>query len=95
MLAATQALADDTSGNNLYNACQQSPEFCFGVAAGLVVASWTPVRTALSCLPDGVLASQVGDVITKYLREHPEQRHHHSADVLAAAISDAWPCQGE
>lgn len=44
------------------------------------------------CLPAGVKAGQLMDVVCQYLEKHPEQRQWPAAALAADAIRKAWPC---
>ncbi|MGU5731432.1 Rap1a/Tai family immunity protein [Aeromonas jandaei] len=45
------------------------------------------------CIPDRVNRGQNVDVVTKYLRDHPEDRHQDAHTLTAYALSIAFPCQ--
>jgi hypothetical protein len=95
MFAATLAEAAPT-GNDLLGLCESSPDFCLGYAAG-VMAGMATGKLGV-CLPTFALTPpQVQDVITKFLREHPEHRHEDAMALTAFAIHTAWPdaCEGE
>jgi hypothetical protein len=47
----------------------------------------------LPCTPDGVTALQVTDVVIKYLRENPAQRHLPAASLVVDALHHAFPCE--
>ena len=44
------------------------------------------------CFPDGVEIGQMIRVTLKYIRQHPEQAHLHSAQLVFMAELDAFPC---
>lgn len=103
MLAATPAAAgtDNSvlSGEELLRFCEVSAAHSAGFAAGLVIGvdigRWeSPDGTAV-CLPPATFG-QVEDVFTKYLRDHPEHRHHSAINIVTVAILTAWPdeCKG-
>ena len=48
---------------------------------------WSPI-----CKPKEVTASQVQDVVIKYLDDHPEKRHEMIAILAIVAMRAAWPC---
>ena len=46
-----------------------------------------------TCVPEARVAlGQLTDVVIKYLRDHPEERHLHGAVLVITAVSDAFPC---
>ena len=44
------------------------------------------------CVPMGVTIGQAGDVVKKYLEDHPERRHYAAASTVFAALTIAFPC---
>jgi Rap1a immunity proteins len=104
MLSATPAGAGTDnnvlSGEELLRLCEGSAGYCAGFAAGLAigvdVGKWESPDGTAACLPQ-VTFSQMEDVLTKYLRDHPEHRHHSAINLVTVAILTAWPdaCIGE
>jgi hypothetical protein len=45
------------------------------------------------CAPATSTTDQFHDVLTLYLREHPEERHRPAVILLVLALSEAWPCR--
>jgi hypothetical protein len=98
MLVATPAVANEGfTGNVLDTLCQESFDWCAGYAAGVLHGVRMGQMRDAVCLPKNVTVGQVRDVITKYLRDHPEIRHYAAGPVAAVAINNAWPnaCKGE
>jgi len=98
LLLVTPAMAYEWSftGNQLYESCHESKYDCAmfaaGVMAGMLIGKMNTLAAGQVCLPRGTLTfGQLSDVITKYLRDHPEQRHEHAFLLVGLAISDAWP----
>ena len=46
----------------------------------------------LVCIPPKVTNGQSGDVLIKYLRDHPEERHKSVGVLACRAFKEAWPC---
>jgi hypothetical protein len=46
-----------------------------------------------ACVPDGVSAGQLVEVVKKWLREHPENWHYGADSLVAAALQEAFPCR--
>jgi hypothetical protein len=44
------------------------------------------------CIPDGVKSGQVLDVVKRYLRNHPEERHHQASSLVLGALKETFPC---
>jgi hypothetical protein len=74
--------AGDTffTGDMLYRYCNQSSESCTSYIAG-VVDALTAAGSAqpLICLHERTDLGQAVDVISSYLRAHPEKRHGNAA----------------
>src|SRR5262245_12756343 len=45
------------------------------------------------CVPGDVSAGQITRVVIKYLQVHPEQLHHHAANITFDALKAAFPCK--
>jgi hypothetical protein len=75
------------SGNDLYTYCQQPYEsYAFGLCAGFVTGYFEMIEGTYNC-PIGdkrVTREQLVDIVMKYLRNRPEDRHE-AAGVLAGA----------
>jgi hypothetical protein len=92
------ALADFRNGNSLLEDCQ-APAGAPGsiVCAGYVFAIadvqlYGDIGGVRSCVPANVTGKQVIDVVTRYLQQHPEQRHYGAASLVAHALSENFPC---
>ncbi len=48
-----------------------------------------------SCIPENVTNGQVSDVVIKYLRDHPEERHILAAILVVKAMAEAFPCKSK
>ena len=44
------------------------------------------------CIPAGVTNRQITEVVSKYLKDHPEKLHLNASDLVIDAIQTAWPC---
>lgn len=96
------ASADFLSGNDLYSKCTTSimnDVQCMGYVEGVsdAVALETSIGGDLfgwtACIPAEATASQVRDVVVKYLKSHPELRHLGAPSLVASAIGEAFPCR--
>jgi hypothetical protein len=52
-----------------------------------MIAGWT------ACIPEGVAKRQIVDVVTKHLRERPQDRHLTAVSIVAEALAEAFPCR--
>lgn len=95
------AQGQDSTGNSLYADCTNGPAsaigFCYGRVQGFMLG-WEMASGETSanvfCRPAGTTMGQTGDIIVKYLREHPEQRHADWRPLILLALNQAWPCEG-
>ena len=45
------------------------------------------------CVPKGVTLRQVGEIVKKWLGDHPEEWHQSAVFGVASAMRDAFPCR--
>ena len=75
---------------------------CMGYIAGVYDAGkvldtatdkrqWKGGWTA--CVPDGVPAGQLKEVVKKWLRAHPERWHYAAGGLVARAFDESFPCR--
>ena len=82
-------------GNKLYSRCS-SPNnslehvYCLGYVAG---ATDSLQMDGHICVPDNVTVAQAVDVVMKYLRDHPEDRHFLAPSLADLALRQAFPCK--
>lgn len=95
-----QAQSSFTDGNKLLEACRvveaQPGSFMAGVCGGYVSALADVMSNPVAihaCIPAGVTRSQVVAVVTKALRDHPEQLHYTASSTAMVALSAAFPCK--
>lgn len=85
------------TGNKLFDSCEgvlRSPDHCTGYTTGIADALASgPIYGWEACVPEKVPASQVRDIVVKYLRDTPEERHYTAASIAAMALSKAFPCR--
>lgn len=94
MLPIAGAMADLT-GTDLYRACASAnpPDqlVCAAYVAGFVQGSSIGARTY--CAPMEITGEQSVLIITKYLRDHPEELHYSAAILADIALAKAYPCR--
>jgi hypothetical protein len=101
--AAEAAFVD---GNILHEACRMRTastnydEFVSGYVTGAVdhghaIAASNKFAPPY-CLPEkGLKSGQVGDMVCKYLSEHPQNRHRSAGILVEQALRTAWPCTAQ
>jgi hypothetical protein len=85
------------NGNKLLEECS-SPAHSRNIALCLAyiqgMADAAAISASLSgraaCIPPGVHASQVKDVVVQYLMKNPSERHYSGGYLAIAAIGEAW-----
>lgn len=95
LLVATNSLAIAAtayvSGNDLYAECSANTQLCLGFVEA-VADSFTSYEPSLLCLPGTVTNGQLVDIVAKFLRDNPEERHRTAYMLVAQAIGAAFPC---
>jgi hypothetical protein len=99
----TPAVAAFYSGNDFLSYCN-APETaaargkCTSFVAGAFDASELLLtdrerdRSRFFCVPPSVTLGQLTDVLLKYVRENPAERHETAVSLFFKAIWTAWPC---
>lgn len=99
------------SGNALLRHCMASLEtqagqasqmFCTAYVQGVVDSeAWfgpelkNVGKTSGVCAPERAEAGQAVEIVTAYLRGHPEERASNASTVVVAALFAAWPCRAD
>jgi hypothetical protein len=90
-----------TTGNTLLEACESKAELQQAFWLGYITGSTDvdgmngaafPERRR-SCIPESVSNSQIRDVVVKYLKEHPEDRHLLAEILVVQALAKTFPCR--
>ena len=86
------------SGNQLHGLCSSEKlwenAFCSGYVLGISVAADGNILWGRrACIPDEVYTTQVHDVTTLWLEQHPADRHHEAYLLVAQALAEAFPCE--
>lgn len=88
------------TGNGLLETCSatdyQRDAACFayirGITDGFSGAMALAEQPQRFCLPDGWTLEQSRDVVLKWLRANPAQRHYSAAVLVVVALNKAAPC---
>lgn len=91
-----------TTGNDLLDSCESKDfkeAFCLGYITGVtdldgMDGSVFPERRR-SCVAENVSNGQVKDIVVKYLKDHPEERHLLAAILIVKAMAQAFPCKSK
>jgi hypothetical protein len=89
------------NGNELYASCTSQKIDERGICLGYVIGT---VDTYLAlqevgkvgkaiCIPKGVLAGELRDVVAKYLADTPGERHFDAESLVWVAVFHAFPCK--
>jgi hypothetical protein len=103
LFAGVQASAASSfyDGNQLYALCTDTNRasaaltegMCRGYVMGVVdQAAGQALYGQHICLPNGVSAVQATDVVVRYLRENPAERHIGAGTLAAKALGIGFPC---
>ena len=95
------AWGDFLDGNVLHERCQDetggiNDGYCFGYLAGVVDAMrGRDGRTGdiTFCFQSNVSLRQVRDVVKNWLNANPQHRNYNADSLVAAALSEVWPCK--
>ena len=109
MLFASNSLAQKSaaqpepifqSGKKLYQICQNKEAFpdgfCLGYVVGIADALTGPskgYRGRTFCIPVGSIQNQIEFAVKKWLESNPDKRHLNAPDLVAWALSEAFPCR--
>jgi hypothetical protein len=85
------------TGNTLMRNCQSSQPAPYGVCLGYIegiagVLGLNPVNEFQACIPTGVEAGQLQEVVVRFIARDPTTRHMAATGIVAAAFAAAWPC---
>jgi hypothetical protein len=86
------------NGNKLLEYCESTDPFYLGACVGHItaisdtLATQNGVNGYFACPPADATRQQLMDVVTHWLREHPEARHYAANGITARALSEAFPC---
>jgi hypothetical protein len=84
------------TGNDLFTDCSATETIGSVICHGYVVGAADAFAGAdLICIPKNVSQGQVADIVTKFLRDHPESRHYSASSEVLQALMEAFPCKNQ
>jgi hypothetical protein len=97
--SSPDAIQSYESGYSLLKSCNdpQQRAYCIGYVVGVLDAynslSGTRADKSLRvCLPNGLLKSQVGAAVAKYLAANPDSLNADASSITFEALVKAFPC---
>ncbi|AUW60251.1 hypothetical protein C1T17_11430 [Sphingobium sp. SCG-1] len=88
------------TGTTLLDKCQnKAPEYalaCTAYIVGVVDGIKKDIflgRAPDNCWPKQLAATQVRDIVVKYLRTYADQRSAPASLTISVALNDSFPCQ--
>jgi hypothetical protein len=88
--------ANFLNGSDLLEKCNTQLDIvCIGYinAVAYAMNDGNAVNGFKACIPLGVTAQQIKDVAVQYLTKNPAIRNYAAAGLVAAALSEAFPCR--
>jgi hypothetical protein len=89
----------DVDGNLILYACTSSDSNNVGFCHTYMTAVADTLNFMGSIMKDqfpicakGITSHQMGQVVVKYIRDNPKDRHLNAATIAALAFKEAWPC---
>ena len=82
------------TGVQLISLCKDKDGSCAGyinVVANIFRAG-KAAHNMTACIPDTVDINQMIEIAVKWMEENPQNRTDTSSKIVAAALSDAFPC---
>ena len=96
LLSSNPGYSGFKDGNELYKNCSAEDNVQQALCLSYVIGCYDTLETTVSnlvCIPDGIKANQLGDVVTAYLKTYPEERHYSASSTAIVAMIEAFPCE--
>ena len=83
------------TANDLLSVCDESErsDMAAGACLAYVAAAADCYAVTLCRVPKDTTRVRARDVVVKYLREHPKDRHDLAIRQTWLALAEAWPCK--
>lgn len=91
LAAGSIAHAEYWSGNDLHNKMNGNGTDK-AIALGYVAGVSDTGQGVLHCSPNNVTLGQTQDVVAKYLRDNPQDRHNSADAIITHVLKSIWPC---
>jgi hypothetical protein len=91
--------ASALTGHKLWVYCADANDPLFGICIGFIrgvtesMLRGSPVYGFKACVPETVSHRQVVYVVKKFQSDNPDEANFGAASIVAAALSDAFPCK--
>lgn len=98
LAAATDPSTIYFSGNSIFESICKGTDratcavFAAGVYDGDSMARAQTRTPQMACPSPGATPFQLGDIVTKWLRDNPQGRDNAASFVVMTALSEAFPC---
>lgn len=86
------AHAEFFSGNDLLEKLQSADVLSRVQALGYIQGVADAAQNALSCVPNGVTAGQLNDMVKNYLQNVPANRNKSADSIIVYILRQTWPC---
>ena len=100
VLSFPTASAWSIDGNTLNQWCRDRTDASFAYSnavsdllqATIIEKDGSTLIAPEICIPDGVVATQIEDLVCLHIRDRPDERHFSAAVLAYVALNRAWPC---
>jgi hypothetical protein len=92
LCVTTTVQASFVSGNDLFKHLTDNNYFSQGYAMGYILGVSDVFSGDSHCMPQGVTAGQVRDVVKNFLEVSPEIRHRPADVIVHVILRSTWPC---
>jgi hypothetical protein len=92
LCATTTANAAFLTGNEILQRLKSGDHIPYAVALGYIQGIADAYDGGSHCLPAGVTAGQLKDVVKNFLEASPEVRHRPADLIIYAIFKNTWPC---
>lgn len=91
-LSGGAASAEFMTGNRLLDLMRSETSSNRMHGLGYVLGVHDALYKVTVCSPNGIAASQVGDVVQQFLESNPQSRHFSADSLVNEALKRTWPC---
>ena len=91
-LCATSAQATFFTGNDLFRHLNDTTSVGKSHAMGYILGVSDVFTKESHCLPQGVTAGQLADVVRVFLESTPEIRHRPADVIVYVVLKNTYPC---